>query len=63
MSGLLKYLSFAVLIFVCMTGPVWAQAIAQIGGRVTDQSGAVMPGVEITVTQTDTGISRNTITN
>src|SRR5687767_13043848 len=41
----------------------WAQATAQISGTATDQSGAVLPGVEITATQTDTGISRNTITN
>src|SRR5262249_6628856 len=41
----------------------WAQATAQISGTVRDQSGAVLPGVEITATQTETGISRNTITN
>src|SRR6185503_3036606 len=43
--------------------PVWAQATAQISGSVQDQSGAVLPGVEVTVTQTDTGISRMTVTN
>jgi hypothetical protein len=42
---------------------VWAQATAQINGTVRDQSGAVLPGVEITATQTDTGISRSTITD
>jgi len=42
---------------------VWAQATAQISGTVRDQSGAVLPGVEVTATQTDTGIARNTITN
>src|SRR5262245_32016674 len=42
---------------------VWAQATAQISGTARDQSGAVLPGVEITATQTDTGIARNTITN
>src|SRR6266487_3109532 len=41
----------------------WAQAIAQISGSVQDQSGAVLPGAEITATQTDTGISRMAITN
>ena len=31
----------------------WGQgATAQISGTVTDQSGAVLPGVEITTTQT-----------
>ena len=44
-------------------GSVWAQATAQISGTVRDQSGAVLPGVEITATQTGTGIARNTITN
>ena len=42
---------------------VWAQATAQISGTATDQSGAVMPGVEVTVTHTDTGTTRTTITN
>ncbi len=32
-------------------------------GTVRDQSGAVLPGVEVTATQTDTGISRSAITN
>ena len=45
----------------CTSG--WAQATAQISGSVRDQSGAVLPGVEVTATQTDTGISRTTITN
>jgi hypothetical protein len=41
----------------------WAQATAQISGTVRDQSGAVLPGVEVTATQTDTGISRSAVTN
>src|SRR5262245_41544662 len=41
----------------------WAQATAQISGVVRDQSGAVLPGAEVTATQSDTGISRMTITN
>src|SRR4051812_11657308 len=52
------------LLFVVLSSTtVWAQATAQISGSARDQSGAVLPGVEITVTQTDTGISRNAITN
>ena len=46
-----------------MCGTVWAQATAQISGTVRDRTGAVLPGVEITATQTDTGIARTTITN
>src|SRR5262245_27101329 len=40
-----------------------AQATAQISGAVRDQSGAVLPGVEVTATQTETGIARTAVTN
>jgi hypothetical protein len=36
---------------------------AQISGIVTDPSGAVLPGAEVTATQTDIGIRRDTLTN
>jgi hypothetical protein len=52
---------FLILSVTCIV--VWAQATAQISGAVRDQSGAVLPGVEITVTQTGTGMVRNTVTN
>ena len=38
-------------------------ATAQISGRVTDASGAVLPGVTVTATQTQTGFVRTTVTN
>ena len=53
--------SLLVLMLGCVT--VWGQATAQISGTVRDQSGAVLPGVEITTTQTDTGIARTAVTN
>src|ERR1041385_3463705 len=42
---------------------LWAQATAQISGTVRDQAGAVLPGVEVTATQNETGISRMSVTN
>src|SRR5205809_6785630 len=48
-------------LFVCALA--WAQATAQISGTVKDQTGAVLPGVEVTATQTDTGIARSAVTN
>src|ERR1041385_5752732 len=44
-------------IFLCILGSqaVWAQATAQVSGTVKDSSGAVLPGVEVAATQTDTG--------
>ncbi len=41
----------------------WAQATAQISGTVRDPSAAVLPGVELTATQTETGLVRKTISN
>src|SRR5262249_5238632 len=52
-------------IFACAGAcvEVRAQATAEISGTVKDQSGAVLPGVEVTATQTETGISRTAVTN
>jgi len=36
---------------------------AQISGRITDQSGAVLPGVSVTVVQTDTAQTRTVTTD
>jgi hypothetical protein len=41
----------------------WAQTSAQISGRVTDATGAVLPGVDVTLTRIDTGVDRTVITN
>ena len=55
---------FVGMLFVTLSGgSVWAQATAQISGTVKDQTGAVLPGVEVTVTQTDTAASRTAVTN
>jgi len=40
-----------------------AQSTAQLTGTVKDQSGAVLPGVEVTATQTATGSSRSVVTD
>src|SRR5437899_14689 len=50
-----------ILLFVCADAR--AQATAQISGTAKDQSGAVLPGAEVTATQTDTGIARSSVTN
>jgi hypothetical protein len=63
MKSTVRCLSVVLLVFVLSSSVAWAQATAQISGAVRDQSGAVLPGVEITVTQTDTGITRSAITN
>ena len=42
----------------------WTQgSTAQIIGTITDSSGAILPGVEVTATQTETGVTRSALTN
>ena len=62
----------SVRLMVCLTWAIampalaWAQAQAANGnveGTVRDGSGAVLPGVTVTVTNTDTGASRVVVTN
>jgi len=64
MRRFLGIFSVGVLGFLLSTGVTWAQlSTAQLSGRVTDQSGAVLPGVTVTVTQTDTGFTRSDVTD
>src|SRR3989454_9668523 len=52
------------ILLSCLTCTVvWGQSTAQISGTARDQSGAVLPGVEVTATQTGTGIARSVVTN
>src|ERR1051325_11252493 len=57
------YLLMTVAVSALTCGAAWAQATAQISGTVKDQSGAVLPGVEITAIQIDTQIARMTVSN
>ena len=51
-----------VAMILLTSASAWAQATAQMGGTVKDESGAVLPGVTVTVTQTDTGFTRTVVT-
>ncbi|MBI4519994.1 MAG: TonB-dependent receptor [Gemmatimonadetes bacterium] len=65
--SLARWLRFLVMgLSLCALVPefVFGQApTAQISGRVTDTTGAVLPGVDVTVTHTDTGLVRSVVTN
>src|SRR6516164_2841244 len=63
MKRILGAICGGLLIAALVSSTVWAQATAQMNGTVKDTTGAVMPGVEITAVQTDTGIARTTVTN
>ena len=51
------------LILLLASLPAAAQATAQLGGTVRDESGGILPGVTVTATQTDTGFSRSVVTD
>src|SRR5215467_5548859 len=60
----MKAVYVAVLcVLVCFGLHAQSQATAQIQGTVQDASGLAVPGVEVKVTQTDTGTLRTTTTN
>ena len=63
MSPFLRGFSAGALTLLLTTTMAWAQATAALNGRVTDQSGAVLPGVTVTVTQTETGFTRSVVTD
>ena len=64
MSRFLCACSAGVLNLLLTATLAWAQlSTAQLSGRVTDESGAVLPGVTVTVTRTDTGLTRSVVTN
>ena len=49
---------------ILTAAPAWAQlSTAEINGRVTDSSGAVLPGATVTMTQTATGLTRSVVTD
>ena len=53
---------FVAMMLMTATGAS-APATAELNGRVTDESGAVLPGVTVTATQTDTGFTRTVVTD
>jgi Carboxypeptidase regulatory-like domain len=65
MKGFFTLLLGAILFSALSRAPVWAQAVStsQITGTVKDQSGAVLPGAEISATQTETGAKRTVLSD
>src|SRR5437773_5375091 len=55
----------AVLVCVLTATTFWGQAVStsQITGTVKDQTGAVLPGAEVTATQTETSAKRTAVSD
>src|SRR5438128_9665740 len=64
-NGLRKSGHFALLVIILATGFVFGQNAntGEIKGTVTDSTGAVMDGVKVTITNTETGVSIVRTTN
>jgi hypothetical protein len=59
-----RIISFGFFVLVVSFVSASAQlSTAELSGRVTDESGAVLPGVTVTVVQTGTGLTRNAVTD
>ena len=56
-------LSAALALFLCPASPACAQTGASISGVVTDQAGAALRNVEVTIRNVDTGVTRTIETN
>jgi hypothetical protein len=60
-------LALFLLLVICVGSalPMWAQSTSTgtIAGSITDQSGAVVPGATVVVTDTTTNVTRATTTN
>jgi Carboxypeptidase regulatory-like domain len=54
----------AVCLLLCICGGSWAQSsTATVHGTVTDSTNAVIPAASVTLTGTETGVERKTVTN
>src|SRR5262245_41805750 len=65
-SSLSKFalLSVSVSLFVCLLPSiVFSQANARIFGNISDPSGALIPGVTVTITDVDRSVSRTVVTD
>jgi len=58
-----RTLWFALALSVLIVPYAFGQTVAQLGGTVADESGGALPGVDVTVTQTDTGFTRSAVTD
>ena len=63
MTQLLSKVCGVTLVVLFLALPAFGQiSTAQLSGKITDTSNAVLPGATVTVTQTDTGVMRSVVT-
>jgi len=58
------FITGCVCAFLLLTGTLWGQANrASITGTISDSSGAVVPGANVTATNVETGVATKTVSN
>src|SRR3989440_10027726 len=63
MKRIVMVVVIGLLVSAMISATGWAQSTATISGSVKDMTGAVLPGVEVKMTQTETSVARTTVTN
>src|SRR6059036_2376510 len=63
MRTILRDVVIGACVLLLASSLAWAQATAELSGRVTDESAAVLPGVTVVATQTATGFTRTVVTD
>ena len=61
LSTIAQVIAFSFVLLI--TGSLFAQTLATVQGQITDQSGAVVTGATVTVTNTATSVSQTTKTD
>ncbi|MBI3047999.1 MAG: carboxypeptidase regulatory-like domain-containing protein [Acidobacteria bacterium] len=63
-TGMARAVSvLGLILFTAGAGAAAQLSTAELNGRVTDSSGAVLPGATVTATQTATGVERSVVTD
>ena len=62
MTAIICRVLLVAILSLTLTGSIAAQTTATLSGSIVDASGALLPGVQITVRQRTTGFTRSTIT-
>lgn len=58
-----RTLCVAVVVFLSAVRILGQGAVSEINGNATDQTGSVLPGVTITITEESTGLTRTTVSS
>src|SRR5215467_8168010 len=60
----LSRIPLLMVLLLCVAAPSWAQTeTGRVTGVVVDQTGGVLPGASISLTSTDTGVVRSTVSD